>query len=306
MQKWQAKPLGYPKWSGFTWNFARSRLKPFAWNLGTTCILYLEPLPGTLEPSLGTCLEPLNRNPYVEQWNLHVGLWLGISEPRQTSTRNLRNLLGTLELLGTLTLDFFGTFWNLYLKPLLGNSWNLHLEPRNLLKPLLQLWNLPEPLLGTLTWNLGTLRNLVGWLPQSAPGPSLAETLQLSAVWEKYRVLQVIAGNIIFLKAKESRRLMLAKIMATVPQSHCYGKKYGVVVILHDVYFVLIIVWIITRESASPSLPTSTCYFVSALANHPCCLACASGQLAIFWPVTEGRATKVPNRSGLGDWVTSL
>ena len=40
-----------------------SHLKPFAWNLGTSCILYLEPQPRNLpKASLGTCLEPL--------WNL--------------------------------------------------------------------------------------------------------------------------------------------------------------------------------------------------------------------------------------------
>ena len=97
----------------------------------------------------------------------------------------LWNLLEPLEpLRGTLSRNFgitlLGTpFWNLHLELLLGTS---------------------EPL-GTYNWNFGTSwilflepfawnpylepRNLAGWLPQSAPGPSLAETPKLSAVGEK-------------------------------------------------------------------------------------------------------------------------
>ena len=107
-------------------------------------------------------------------------LELGTSEPRQTSTQNLRNLLELLETLLLGTLNFLETFWNLhleplhgttsvpkrcthdfywnsYLEPLLGTSepsktftWNMHLEPlrrtftRN---PFFELWNL------TFTWN---------------------------------------------------------------------------------------------------------------------------------------------------------
>ena len=73
----------------------------------------------------------------MEQWNL-----------LELSTRNLQNLLGTLELLGTLTWNF-GTFWNLHLEPLHGTTCNLHLEPPNLLKLLL---GTLEPL-GSFTWN---------------------------------------------------------------------------------------------------------------------------------------------------------
>ena len=163
------------------------------WNLGTCRNLYLEPL----------YLEPRNllTKPYLEPRNLPEPLLgtliLGTSEPPEPS---LEPLLGTSEpagtftwnpyseprnlpepLLGTLTWNL-GARRNLYLEPLLGTSepagtftWNPYLEPRNL----------PEPLLGTLTWNLGTCQNLAGWLPQSAPGLSLARTPKLSAVGEK-------------------------------------------------------------------------------------------------------------------------
>ena len=125
----------------------------FTWNLGIFRNLYLEPLLGTSEPS---------RTLY--DWNLYL-------EPRNLP----EPLLGTL-ILGTSEPS------EPYLEPLLGTSepagtftWNPYSEPRNL----------PEPLLGTLTWNLGTCQNLAGWLPQSAPGLSLARTPKLSAVGEK-------------------------------------------------------------------------------------------------------------------------
>ena len=197
--------LGTSESSGtFTWNPCsepRNILEPFmigtlTWNLGTCRNLYLEPLYGTSEPS----------EPYLEPL-------LGTSEPAGTFTWNPYTWnLGTFgTLLGTLTWNL-GTCRNLYLEPLLGTSepagtftWNPYLEPRNLPEPLLGTsepagtftWNpyleprnLPEPLLGTLTWNLGTCQNLAGWLPQSAPGLSLARTPKLSAVGEKSLLCQ--------------------------------------------------------------------------------------------------------------------
>ena len=154
-----------------TWNLGTCRnltWNPYTWNLGTFGTLL-----GTLTWNLGTCrnlyLEPL----YLEPRNLRNLTWNPYLEPR-----NLPE-----PLLGTLTRNL-GTCRNLYLEPLLGTSepagtftWNPYLEPRNL----------PEPLLGTLTWNLGTCQNLAGWLPQSAPGLSLARTPKLSAVGEKAR-----------------------------------------------------------------------------------------------------------------------
>ena len=172
----------------------------FTWNLGIFRNLYLEPLLGTSEPS-GTLYD---WNPYLEPRNLPEPLlgtlilgtsepsepylepFLGTSEPAGTFSwnpysepRNLRNLTWNpcLEprnlpepLLGTLTRNL-GTCRNLYLEPLLGTSepavtftWNPYLEPRNLRNltwnPCLEPRNLPEPLLGTLTRNLGTCRNL--------------------------------------------------------------------------------------------------------------------------------------------------
>ena len=173
---WLEPLLGTSEPAGtFTWN-------PYTWNLGTFGTLYdwnpyLEPrnlpeiLVGTL--ILGTS-EPLE--PYLEPL-------LETSEPAGTFTWNPysepRNLPEPL--LGTLTWNL-GARRNLYLEPLLGTSepagtftWNPYLESRNL----------PEPLLGTLTWNLGTCQNLARWLPQSAPGLSLARTPKLSAVGEK-------------------------------------------------------------------------------------------------------------------------
>ena len=114
----------------------------FTWNLGIFRNLYLEPLLGTSDPS-GTLYD---WNPYLEPRNLPEPLLgtliLGTSEP---SEPYLEPLLGTSEPAGTFT-------WNPYLEPrnLRNLTWNTYLEPRNL----------PEPLLGTLTRNLGTCRNL--------------------------------------------------------------------------------------------------------------------------------------------------
>ena len=139
-----------------------------------------------LEASLGTCLEPFNRNPYLEplrgtrESSLGALTWNSDLEPRnlakpshKTSETYLepRNFLEPL----LRTLGFFGTFWNL----LLGTSWNLHLEPQNLLKPLLGTLEPP----GSLTWNPClepcNLAEPCGMTAQSAPGPSLAETPKL-------------------------------------------------------------------------------------------------------------------------------
>ena len=97
--------------------------------LWTTWILHLtwnlETLPGTLTENL--------RN----SWGLYLESLLGALEPSETLLKNLcwepRPSLGT--------------FQNLY--SYLGGTYMLYLEPRNL----------PEPLLGTLAWNLGTFWN---------------------------------------------------------------------------------------------------------------------------------------------------
>ena len=168
-----SEPAGTFTWNPYIWNLGTfgTLLGTLTWNLGTCRNLYLEPL--YLEPRN---LRNLTWNPYLEPL-------LGTSEPARTFTWNPysepRNLPEPL--LGTLTWNL-GARRNLYLEPLFGTSepagtftWNPYLEPRNL----------PEPLLGTLTWNLGTCQNLAGWLPQSAPGLSLARTPKLSAVGEK-------------------------------------------------------------------------------------------------------------------------
>ena len=118
---WLEPLLGTSEPAGtFTWN-------PYSWNLGTFGTLL-----GTLTWNLGTC-----RNLYLEPLYL---------EPRKPSEPYLEPLLGTSEPAGTFT-------WNPYtwnLGNLRNLTWNPYLEPRNL----------PEPLLGTLTRNLGTCRNL--------------------------------------------------------------------------------------------------------------------------------------------------
>ena len=164
----------------FTRNSARSHLKPFAWNLGTACILYSEPLLGTLEPSESftwNLLRTLKPEPLRGTMEPSLGTLarnlvepsLGTSEPLKTFTWNF-GYLGTLEPPGSLTwnpyLEPRGTFRNLYLEPLL--------EPWNLLDPWLRAltWNLAEPS-GTFTWNpYLERRNLAEpcGLPQSAPG----------------------------------------------------------------------------------------------------------------------------------------
>ena len=167
----------------------------FTWNPSVELRNLPEPLPGTL-----LYLEPFLEPPNLpEPWlgtlawnfgtcrNLYSEPLLRTSEPAGTFTRNpyleprnlpeplLGTLLGTSELVGTFT-------------------WNPWSEPRNLLEPFMirtLTWNLGtyrnlylEPWLrtsepsGTFTrnpsWNLGTCRNPAGWLPQSAPGPKLA------------------------------------------------------------------------------------------------------------------------------------
>ena len=131
--------------------------------LGTSK-LYLEPLLKTFETP-GAFIW----NPYLEPWNL----------PKLSLRTFAGNLDRHLEPSRTYTLTWMepicftwnlGIFRNLYLEPLLGTSepsgtlydWNPYLEPRNLPEPLLGTltWNLGTFLLGTLTWNLGTCRNL--------------------------------------------------------------------------------------------------------------------------------------------------
>ena len=135
--------------------------------LGTSK-LYLEPLLKTFETP-GAFIW----NPYLEPCNL----------PKLYLRTFAGNLDRHLEPSRTYTLTWMepicftwnlGIFRNLYLEPLLGTSepsgtlydWNPYLEPRNLLEPFLGTLILGtsepylEPLLGTLTWNLGTCRNL--------------------------------------------------------------------------------------------------------------------------------------------------
>ena len=84
--------------------------------------------------------------------------------------------------------------------PLLGTlTWNLG-TCRLHLEPLLGTMEPPGSFTWTFTWTfrtfrnlyleplLGTSRNLAGWLPQSAQRPGLAETPKLSVVGEKRRV----------------------------------------------------------------------------------------------------------------------
>ena len=145
MQSLRQKPMGYPKWSYLV---PRNLFEPLLGSLEP-----LEPSPGTLNWNLGT-FGTFTRNPYLHgTWNLPKSYpYLG--PPSRTFTRNsyleARNLseplLGTLEPTGSFT-------WNSYLE-----SWNFLNS---------SLGTLPEPLPGTLAWNLGTSRNLAGWLPQS-------------------------------------------------------------------------------------------------------------------------------------------
>ena len=181
------EPLYIWNMGTFSWN--RCLLGTFteifgleSWNLGTSCILKLE----LLEISPGTCLEPFNHDKpkpsYMEQcWNLKT-------------PATFQNLLGTAEPLGTSTwnLEPFDTFWNLHLEPVLETrnlywmlAWNFRAF-RNLAFT----WNpLLEPLLGTLTWNLGTWNLLEFWnFPEPFLGslsclePSL-ETWPWTSTW---------------------------------------------------------------------------------------------------------------------------
>ena len=179
--------LIYLEWEPFLGTVAclEPSLKIFGlepWNLGTSCILKLE----LLEVSPGTCLEPFNHDKpkpsYMEQcWNLKT-------------PATFQNLLGTAEPLGTSTwnLEPFDTFWNLHLEPVLETrnlywmlAWNFRAF-RNLAFT----WNpLLEPLLGTLTWNLGTWNLLEFWnFPEPFLGslsclePSL-ETWPWTSTW---------------------------------------------------------------------------------------------------------------------------
>ena len=92
----------------------------------------------------------------------------------------------------------FGTFWNLwnlYTEPLVGTleqlyleppsgtfTWNSYLEPPNLLEPTIGTLEPPgsfswNPLLGTLTWNLGTSWNLEPLLRTSEPSKTFTWNL---------------------------------------------------------------------------------------------------------------------------------
>ena len=226
------------------WNLPNLYLEPvYLWTswilhlqLGTSK-LYLEPLLKTFETP-GAFIW----NPYLEPWNLpklYLRTFAGNLdrhlEPSRTYTLTwMEPICFTCNL---------GIFRNLYLEPLLGTSepsgtlydWNPYLEPRNLPEPLLgtlilgtsepsepylEPRNLPEPLLGTLilgtsepagtllgtlTWNLGTCRNLYlepllgtsepagtfTWNPYSEPRnlpESQAKTNGVSKLTEIYKV----------------------------------------------------------------------------------------------------------------------
>ena len=143
-------------------------LGPLSWNLAT---FQNQTVLGTLEPSkpvLGTRVFVDLLDPSLATWNLET--------LPGTLTENLRNswglylesLLGALEPSKTLLKNLcweprpsLGTFQNLY--SYLDGTYMLYLEPRNLPEPLLGTLarNLLEPfMIGTLTWNLGTCRNL--------------------------------------------------------------------------------------------------------------------------------------------------
>ena len=133
----------------FTWNpywEPRHVLGPFrgtlAWIFGI--FRTWNPL---LEPSLGTLTWNL-----ATFWNLYLALWNLL----ESGNLYFQPLLGA-------------SIQKLHSKPLLGTSepsatftWNSYLERQNLdLEPSYpEPWNLLDPLVGTLTWNLGTFRNL--------------------------------------------------------------------------------------------------------------------------------------------------
>ena len=130
-------------------------LGPLSWNLAT---FQNQTVLGTLEPSkpvLGTRVSVDLLDPSLATWNLET-LPGTLTENLQNSWGlYLESLLGALEPSETLLKNLcweprpsLGTFQNLY--SYLDGTYMLYLEPRNL----------PEPLLGTLTWNLGARRNL--------------------------------------------------------------------------------------------------------------------------------------------------
>ena len=112
----------------------------------------------TDDPRATCCPLPSGSSPFVRvekesQVERPVGLepkWPRVCRPLRTSTLVLTQvsaqavepLLGTSEPSGTLY------------------DWNPYLEPRNLPEPLLGTFGTFGTLLGTLTWNLGTCRNL--------------------------------------------------------------------------------------------------------------------------------------------------
>ena len=144
-------------------------LGPLSWNLAT---FQNQTVLGTLEPSkpvLGTRVFVDLLDPSLATWNLET--------LPGTLTENLRglyleSLLGALEPTETLLKNLcweprpsLGTFQNLY--SYLDGTYMLYLEPRNLPEPLLGTLARSEPrkflepfMIGTLTWNLGTCRNL--------------------------------------------------------------------------------------------------------------------------------------------------
>ena len=158
-----------------TWNLhlkpdLEPLLGPLSWNLAT---FQNQTVLGTLEPSkpvLGThifvdLLYPsLDLEPRNFTWNpenlrnssgLYLESLLGALEPSETLLKNLcwepRPSLGTFQ-------NLYSYLDGTYIYALLGTSessgtftWNPCSEPRNLLEPFM---------LGTLTWNLGTCRNL--------------------------------------------------------------------------------------------------------------------------------------------------
>ena len=170
---------------GTSWNFETfqdlSLEALVAWNLHLKPDLepLLGPLIGTSQPSkTKPCLEPskpvLGTRVFVNLVDPSLATW-NLETLPGTLTENLRNcwglylesLLGALEPSETLLKNLcweprpsLGTFQNLY--SYLDGTYMLYLEPRNLPEPLLgTLANLLEPfMIGTLTWNLGTCRNL--------------------------------------------------------------------------------------------------------------------------------------------------
>ena len=70
---------------GISWNIS-SKPKPFAWNLGTFCILYLAPLLSTSEPS-----KTFAWNPYLEPRNLAPGKAYVVWQTPKLSTSLLGN-----------------------------------------------------------------------------------------------------------------------------------------------------------------------------------------------------------------------